>query len=308
MFLYQRGRQELRQVDSLRDVPPIDILVVGAHQDDEIFPAPYWLQQQDLGRKVGLVIATDGAGTSYANPETGQPVPPEMMIPLRNNESRDAAEYNGVEFLVLLNHPSSFVKNPETHPFYRNGIRKILERATPSEVLTHSPYDDHQTHLRVAEGVLTACRDRGITKVRGFPVWSVHYGREMGFDKPVPITFTQEYVDRQEKGFSFFVTQLDANRYDQAVTSRQRFQAAMADSHAAETAEYQELFVDYKPLLDGRFDGTFAEYAPVLERIAELRKRRVATGKEMPSPHRLLTLANALLLQQVRAIEQACMD
>ena len=48
-----------------KDLPSIDILLVAAHNDDEMFPTGYLIQAIGNNSKVGIIVATDGAGNVF---------------------------------------------------------------------------------------------------------------------------------------------------------------------------------------------------------------------------------------------------
>jgi LmbE family N-acetylglucosaminyl deacetylase len=75
----------------------------------------------------------------------------------RRGEQKRAAELGRYGALVLLDHPSSAVKDPTNDAVVRD--LSLLLRATRAEVVyTHNLADAHDTHVAVALSVLAACR------------------------------------------------------------------------------------------------------------------------------------------------------
>ena len=80
------------------------------------------------------------------------------MRKVRKIEQKKAAvigEYSGI---VLLDYPSSAVRNLENKEV-RQDLRKLISSARPSYVYTHNLADKHDTHVAVAARVIQALRE-----------------------------------------------------------------------------------------------------------------------------------------------------
>lgn len=301
------GTYQISSITSLQEISlsAVDIVVTGAHQDDEAFTYFYQLPAIQQGKKVGAVVVTDGAGMNYCD-ASGCTIPLQEVIEMRNQESISAAREVGLEFLLLLNYPSVFVKSKEGQHQLASDIGRILKQTHPEATLTHSPYDDHPTHLKVAEAVISGARDINYPgEMWGYAVWGSLLGRELGFGKGKVIDIAPDRIKQASVlMMKHFPSQVAANPYDQVLEARARFQHIMFDAHQAATPEgYKEFFVDYTPLTKGIFQGTFAEYVPVLLRLEELKR----AGVQLPD-ETIRKWANGILLDQVRALQTALIE
>jgi LmbE family N-acetylglucosaminyl deacetylase len=149
-------------------------LGIGAHADDlelmaiDGIVAGYTSEE----RWFSGVCVTDGAGSPRAAGET--PVSDEQIRTTRRGEQKRAAELGRYGALVLLDHPSTAVKDTANEAVVRDLVRIL--RATRAEVLyTHNLADAHDTHVAVALAVVAACRALDASerprRVIGCEVW-----------------------------------------------------------------------------------------------------------------------------------------
>ncbi|MBI3032697.1 PIG-L family deacetylase [Candidatus Woesearchaeota archaeon] len=300
MILLQRINDQYEQTETacLDDLvlPPLDLLVTGAHQDDEAFTFFYQLEGIRKGKKVGTVIATDGVGMNVTDSEVS--MTKDEIRAMRNSESIKAAKEVGIDFLLLLNCPSSYLKNTTTFHEFKRAMEIVFNKVQPTEILTHSPYDDHSTHLLVAEAVVTAAKATAYKNVRGYPVWGSLLGRELGFEPQEPLYITPKLMQRQVAIFrACYPSQNLANDYPTALKARGTFQRIMLNAHeAARTRGYIEFFVDYTPITSGIFKADFKLYAALLERLYWVDKLREQEGKHRLTREEKIALANSFSL------------
>lgn len=132
-------------------------LAVSAHQDDlEIMAADGILRSfQQPDRWFTGVVVTDGAGSP--RDDLYKEYTDEWMREVRRKEQKKAAHVGEYAAAVLLNHPSSTVKNPaDTRPV--DDLAEILRAARPATVYTHNLADKHDTHVAVALRTIAAIR------------------------------------------------------------------------------------------------------------------------------------------------------
>jgi LmbE family N-acetylglucosaminyl deacetylase len=147
---------------------------IGAHPDDlEIMAYHGILQCFGNAKKWFLgVTVTNGGGSpredlyaSYSDVD---------MQRVRRAEQKKAAvvgEYSGV---VLMDYPSSGVKDPKNQDAKKE-IKQLISLARPSIIYTHNLADKHDTHVAVVIRVIQALRDlpkkQHPRKVYGCEIW-----------------------------------------------------------------------------------------------------------------------------------------
>ncbi len=124
-------------------------LGVSAHQDDlEIMAFPGILEcfQRDDLWFTGVSV-TDGSGS----PRDGayRDYTDQQMQLVRRAEQKKAAMIGGYSAQILLDHPSSAVKDPAS-PVVVEDLQAVLRATSPTTVFTHNLADKHDTHVAVA--------------------------------------------------------------------------------------------------------------------------------------------------------------
>lgn len=137
-----------------------DVLVIAAHPDDSEFGAAgtvaKWIRE---GRRVAYLICTSGEkGT------TDPALTPEMLIGIREEEQRAAAQLLGVQGVTFLRQPDQGLEDTTE---LRKLIVRMLRTFRPDVVMTSDPYRRyiwHRDHRVIGQVVLDAvfpyARDR----------------------------------------------------------------------------------------------------------------------------------------------------
>jgi len=226
---------------------------IGAHPDDLEIMAYHGILEcfmKEDKRFLGVTV-TDGAGSprnglyaSYSDEE---------MRKVRRTEQKKAAvvgEYSGV---LLLDYPSSAVKDPEK-PDVRKDLRHLISAAKPSYVYTHNPADKHDTHVAVAVRVIEALRElpRNLHPQRlyGCEVW-----RDLDWmvdsDKVTFDVGAHENLATALAGV--FDSQIcGGKRYDLATMGRRRANATYFESHGTDITTAMIYAMDLTPLIRER--------------------------------------------------------
>jgi LmbE family N-acetylglucosaminyl deacetylase len=225
-------------------------LGIGAHHDDVEVMAAHGIlacfARADLWF-TGVVVS-DGAGS--ARDFEYRAHSDAKMKSVRRAEQKKAAYVGEYGVQLLLDHPSSAVKNP-AHPAVLTDLREILEATGPELVYTHNLADKHDTHVAVALRVIAACRElepaRRPQRLIGCEVW-----RDLDWlcdrDK------FQMPVDRHENLQNALIGVFDSQiaggkRYDLATLGRRKAHATYSDSHGTDQHSGLILGMDLTPLM-----------------------------------------------------------
>lgn len=255
-------------------------LGVGAHQDDlEIMATEGILECfQRPDRWFTGVVLSDGRGSPrddlYASHDD------EQMRQVRFKEQRKAAIIGEYAAQVLLDHPSSTVKDAaQVGP--RADLTAILAATRPQVVYTHNLADKHDTHVAVALRLIEALRalapEDQPARLLGCEVW-----RDLDWlnDDEKICMDTSPRENLQAALVGVFDSQIcGGKRYDLAIVGRRRAQATFFASHAVDATTSQHFAMDLKPLItdpdldpEAFIQGFIQRFASdVRERLARLR-------------------------------------
>jgi LmbE family N-acetylglucosaminyl deacetylase len=225
-------------------------LAVGAHQDDlEIMAVDGILKCfQRPDRWFTGVVVTDGRGSprsghyaAYSDAE---------MAAVRRMEQKKAAIIGEYAAQVLLDHPSSAVKDgANTAPV--DDLLRILEAARPEVVYTHNLADKHDTHVGVALKAIEAVRRLPVElqpqQLYGCEVW-----RDLDWmndDDKVAFNISAR-ESLQAALLGVFDSQIaGGKRYDLASMGRRRANATYFASHETDEATGLVYAMDLMPLV-----------------------------------------------------------
>ena len=226
-------------------------LAIGAHQDDlEIMAIEGILDcyQRDDQWFTGVVV-TDGRGTprsgtyaDYSNDE---------MADTRNEEQRNAARIGQFSAQILLDLPSSAVKDPVNAAPIKD-LHKIVDACWADTVYTHNLADKHDTHVGVALKTIAALRrlpkDSRPKRLLGCEVW-----RDLDWlcdaDKVVMEVSGRENLQMALLGV--FDSQIaGGKRYDLAAMGRRRANATFHQSHGVDVNTGAVFAMDMTPLIE----------------------------------------------------------
>jgi LmbE family N-acetylglucosaminyl deacetylase len=243
------------QTDPTRALARTTHLGIGAHPDDlEIFAIDGILEcfQNEDAWFSGVIVA-DGAGS----PRHGRyrSHTDERMRQVRRREQKKAATLGDYSVQVLLDHSSKSVQSAERVVI--EDLKRVIERAQPKIVYTHSLTDKHDTHVAVALRVVQAFRelatDHPPARLLGCEVW-----RDLDWlsdgDKVEMKLNGQEHL--QQALLGVFDSQIaGGKRYDLATLGRRRAHATFAQTHAVDEVSGRVYAMDLTPLvLDKQLD------------------------------------------------------
>ena len=255
-------------------------LAVGAHPDDVEMMAYHGIlacfERDD--RSFCGVVMTDGA----ACPRSGlyADYSDEQMRSVRRGEQKKAATVGGYGAQVMLDYPSSAVKDPANAGPVED-LARVLTVAAPEFVYTHSPTDGHDTHVATALRVIEAVR-RLPAHARPRRVYGCELWRALDWlvdeDKVAFDVTSRESL--QSSLIGVFDSQVSGGkRYDLAALGRGRANATYYASHEVDDAERMSLAMDLTSVahdadsdVDGYVQGLIARFAgDVAKRLARLR-------------------------------------
>jgi LmbE family N-acetylglucosaminyl deacetylase len=228
-------------------------LAVSAHQDDiEI------MAYDGISRCFGksdnwftAVVLTDGSGS----PRSGlyKDFTDEQMREVRKQEQKKAAVIGGYSALVMLEHKSSEVKDPDNHVIVSE-LKEIIKSAKPQSIYTHNPADKHMTHVAAALRVIGALRelpdDLHPEKLYGCEVWR---SLDWVCDEDKVVFDVSNYPNIASALIGVFDSQISGGkRYDFAVTGRRAANAVFHEYDATDVSDALSYAIDLTPLITDR--------------------------------------------------------
>lgn len=225
-------------------------MAFGAHQDDiEIMAASPILECfQDKNLWFSGVVMTDGRGSARDN--FYQDFSDDEMQAVRLKEQKKAAVIGDYATQVLLDYPSSAIKNP-TDKRVVDDLVKILEIASPNIVYTHNLADKHDTHvssaLRVIEAIRSLPMEKRPKKLFGCEVW-----RSLDWlDDQEKVAFDlSNFENLQNALLGVYDSQITGGkRYDLATMGRRLANATYFESHELDQAQRLGFAMDLTPII-----------------------------------------------------------
>jgi LmbE family N-acetylglucosaminyl deacetylase len=226
-------------------------LALGAHQDDlEIMAIDGILAcfQQEAKWFTGVVV-TDGRGS----PRTGvyRAYSDDQMWEVRNKEQKKAAVIGEFAAQILLDYPSSVVKDGSSKQPVED-MAQLLQIARPEVVYTHNLADKHTTHIGVAVKVIEAIRSLPQSerpqKLYGCEVW-----RDLDWlvDEDKVAFNCSAHENLQTALVGVFDSQVSGGkRYDLATMGRRRAHATYHASHETDVSTGLTFAMDLTPLIE----------------------------------------------------------
>ena len=225
-------------------------MAISAHQDDiEIMAYDGILEcfgKQDKWF-TGIVV-TNGSGSArtglYADYSD------EQMQEIRRIEQKKAAYIGEYSAQLLMNYPSSAVKNHNNVDVIED-ILSIIKMSHPKIIYTHNLADKHDTHVGTALKVISALRelpkDYHPEKVYGCEVWRdldwVNDSEKVSFDVSSNSSLAAALL-------GVFDSQISGGkRYDLATQGRRIATATYAESHETDTSSALIYAMDLTPLI-----------------------------------------------------------
>lgn len=251
-------------------------LAVGAHQDDlEIMAVDGILacfQRED--KWFTGVVVTDGRGS----PRSGvyQNYSDDQMWAVRNKEQQKAAIIGEYAAQVLLDYPSSAVKDGANKQQVED-ITQLLQIARPELVYTHNLADKHPTHVGVALKVIEAIRSlpkpERPQKLYGCEVW-----RDLDWmvDEDKVAFNCSAHDNLQTTLVGVFDSQVSGGkRYDLATMGRRRAHATYHASHETDVTTGLTFAMDLTPLIENSTLDISAYVQELIHRFAEDVRQRI---------------------------------
>jgi LmbE family N-acetylglucosaminyl deacetylase len=226
-------------------------LAIGAHQDDLEFMAgePIIACYQQPDKWFTGVVVTDGRGSPRAGLYASYS--DDDMHGVRRKEQRKAAFVGEYAAQVLLDHPSSAVKNgADGDP--AEDLAAVLAVARPDVVYTHNLADKHDTHIGVAFKTIAALRslpaDQRPKQLVGCEVW-----RDLDWmcDDDKLLFDLSDHENLQASLMGVFDSQISGGkRYDLATAGRRRAHATYFQSHGTDNATGLSFGMDMTALIE----------------------------------------------------------
>lgn len=166
------------------------IVVLAPHPDDETLGCGGLMAAaRSLGRRVHIVILTDGTG-SHPHSKT---YPASRLAALRREESQRAAEVLGLAASDLTFLGLKDAAAPHAGAAFDAAVGRIediIRSLGGAETLLvtwkHDPHCDHEAAASMAEAV--AARQPGLRLWR-YPIWGLHLEAGVDVDAPPPTGF-----------------------------------------------------------------------------------------------------------------------
>jgi LmbE family N-acetylglucosaminyl deacetylase len=225
-------------------------MAIGAHQDDlEIMAIDGILecfQRED--RWFTGVVVTNGSGSP--RDDVYKDYTDEEMRQVRAVEQKKAAILGSYAAQVLLDYPSSAVKDPSNKDPVKD-IKQLLEVADPTVIYTHNLADKHDTHVGVTLKVIEAIRSlpsgKQPLRLFGCEVW-----RDLDWmvDDDKVAFDCSAHENLQAALLGVFDSQIcGGKRYDLATIGRRRANATYYASHATDIATGMVFAMDLTSLI-----------------------------------------------------------
>ncbi|OPZ59124.1 MAG: GlcNAc-PI de-N-acetylase [Deltaproteobacteria bacterium ADurb.Bin510] len=246
-------------------------LAIGAHPDDVEIMAYHGIASCYAESQLWFCAAvmTSGGGGPRAGDYAGLSDP--QLAELRREEQRRAAAIGHYGALVQFDYASADLRaDPEG--LAAAELADLIVRCRPQVVYTHSPFDEHPTHVAVCRAVLAVLRtlppEFRPRQVLGCEVWgSLDWlGRRIELDCSLKPDLAAELLN------AFASQNASGKRYDLAVVARRRANATFAQAREIDRLEQLNFAVDLSAVAAGA--ATLEELA--CDCLDEFRLRRLA--------------------------------
>ena len=226
-------------------------LAVGAHPDDIPIMAFDGIRRC-FGRSDSWFLAitvTDGAGSprsgAYADLSDA------AMRAVRREEEKKAAFVGGYSAAVLLDYPSSTIKD-NSQEVAVNELAGLINAARPEVVYMHNLADKHDTHVAVALRTVAAIR-RLPNNTRPPAVYGCEVWRDLDWmvDSDKVVFDVSGHSNLARALLAVYDSQIcGGKRYDRAAEGRRLAHATFAQSHDVDNADAHIYAMDLTPLTE----------------------------------------------------------
>lgn len=229
-------------------------MAIGAHQDDIPIMAHHGILEcfgRDDHWFAGITV-TDGAGSPRAG-LYGDYTDSQMQA-VRIIEEKKAAHVGEYGAAVLLDYPSSAVKNP-ADASVADELAHLIAAAHPDVIYTHNLADKHDTHVAVALRTIAALRslprEARPSAVYGCEVWRdldwLADADKIAFDVSAHENLAAAVLGVYDSQIS------GGKRYDLATAGRRLAHATFSESHSVDTAQALIYGMDLTPLVEDSY-------------------------------------------------------
>jgi LmbE family N-acetylglucosaminyl deacetylase len=223
-------------------------LGIGAHPDDLEIMAVHGILEcvESSERWFTGIVAADGAAGGASGSE---------LAATRRSEQKRAAEIGRYGAVVLLNHPSSALKDT-TNDAVVGDLSALMRATSPEVVYTHNLADAHDTHVALALAVIAACRrlaeHEKPARVIGCEVWRDLDWLPGDAKVMMPVGEREELEAELIRAFS---SQLDAGKhYDRAALGRRHANATFHEIRSTDGRRGIVWGMDLTPAAHGAID------------------------------------------------------
>ncbi len=245
-------------------------MAIAAHQDDlEIMAFDGILRcfQQDAQWFCGVVV-TNGSGSP--RDDLYKEYTDEAMQIIRRKEQKKAAAVGEYAAQVLLDYPSSVVKDGSNQDPVED-IASLLKIARPQVVYTHNLADKHDTHVGVALKAIEAIRKLPAAErpqhLYGCEIW-----RDLDWlpDADKVVFDCSSHENLQAALLGVFDSQIcGGKRYDLATIGRRRANATYYAAHSVDVATGMIFAIDLTPLITDPARSVQSYVQEFLDRFAQ---------------------------------------
>lgn len=238
-------------------------LGIGAHADDLEIMAYHGIVEcfQRSDRWFSGVTLTNGAGNVRGLETLGRT--DAETIEVRKLEQKKAARIGEYSAMLLLNHPSSAVKDASNADVAAD-LDLVFSATRPEVVYTHNLADKHDSHVAVGLRVVAALRRLPVAerprRVIGCEVW-----RDLDwlFDTDKVMMAVDGRPDLAEALLGVFASQIGGGkRYDLAAQGRRLANATFFESHLVDQGRALIWGMDLTPVVEdpAQDPATFIEH------------------------------------------------
>ncbi len=225
-------------------------LCISAHQDDIEIMALHGILEcfGKPDKWFSGVVVTNGSGSPRS--DLYADYSDEQMRQVRKVEQKKAAFVGEYAAQILLDYPSSDVKQP-AHPMVVADLAKILETCKPEVLYVHNLADKHDTHIGVTLRTIEALRSLPIEarprRMLGCEVWRdldwMVDSDKVGLD-------VQAHPNLAMSLLGVFDSQISGGkRYDLASVGRRTAHATYFASHGVDDTSQLTFAMDLSPIL-----------------------------------------------------------
>jgi LmbE family N-acetylglucosaminyl deacetylase len=226
-------------------------LAVGAHPDDVEIMAHHGIAAcyRDSAQWFCAVVMTCGGASPRSGRYAG--LSDAQMAVVRQAEQRRAAVLGRYGALVQFDYASADLRVAPAGPAAAE-LADLIARCRPQVVYTHSPFDEHPTHVAVCRAVLAAIAglpaELRPRRVLGCEVW----GSLDWLERRVELDCSAE-PDLAARLLEVFASQIEGGkRYGLATVARRRANATFARAREVDRCEQLGFAIDLSAVAAGR--------------------------------------------------------